>query len=327
MRAAHGLDSWSVLMAQQGHFIETSTVLMKQITSTVTISIPFITGDPFCINFNYSWLSFLGFAPSHTPAYQCQLISNGWATAYLLLFLASVALTVIAFSIKLYHFRFHTRLLEERLVIKRYTIQLLLMASTLFTLTIYIHSQAPITFPETNSRYLIGLWIATPALLWPLWLAANMVRQSVSSQWQLMLCIIRGVCKGLIIIIFAFFLLGTCLTLTQVPPTLANDQQQHFLVDNLLKAGITHIYSDYQTCNRIIFLSEERIICGVVDQKLLPEYNRYMPYYTTVSKDAHSSYCFPMKEHNDAVIEKKLQQEGINYRRFTLADYTVYQLI
>jgi len=132
-------------------------------------------------------------------------------------------------------------------------------------------------------------------------------------------------CRGFLLILLVLFLLGTCLTFTVLPSAQLADQQDHALVDGLLKAGITHIYSEYWTCDLIVFESKEKIICGVVNHYLYKSSNRYDPYYVAVSKNPNSSYAFPTRDHLDAIIEKKLQQEGRTYKRFILAGYTVYQ--
>jgi len=324
--AAHGQDSWSVLIAQQEQHIHHSlSLLEKQISSTVDSSIPIITGSPFCHATGYLGLPFLPVGSSGPSLQSCTLISRGWSIVYLLLFAVSAVLTVVALAKSSVPFRFHGWTPEKRPEIVRLSIQLLLLAGALLTLMLYVRSQAPIISPTTNSRYLIGLWIATPAVLWPLWRGACILQQSPTRSERMALWLTNVACRGFLLILLVLFLLGTCLTFTVLPSAQLADQQDHALVDGLLKAGITHIYSEYWTCDLIVFESKEKIICGVVNHYLYKSSNRYDPYYVAVSKNPNSSYAFPTRDHLDAIIEKKLQQEGRTYRRFILAGYTVYQ--
>ncbi len=46
--------------------------------------------------------------------------------------------------------------------------------------------------------------------------------------------------------------------------------------------GATRVYSGYNTCSLLIFQSDERVICGVLDNQLQPGVNRYTSYLAQV---------------------------------------------
>lgn len=86
-----------------------------------------------------------------------------------------------------------------------------------------------------------------------------------------------------------------------------------------------HIYSDYWTCNRLIFLSNERIICSVLDINLSPGQNRYEPYVQIVKQDLHPAYAFDVE--NAAGISQSKAftlRFGTLYHCLYLAGYAIY---
>ena len=66
------------------------------------------------------------------------------------------------------------------------------------------------------------------------------------------------------------FLVGTISIASDLSSSQEANQQQNELIAGLERVGATHIYSDFWTCNRIIFVSQEKIICGVTDRTLMP---------------------------------------------------------
>src|SRR5207245_1787574 len=130
------------------------------------------------------------------------------------------------------------------------------------------------------------------ALLWPLWeglgaikpLALRFAKMTVAVQLAFVSLFIR---RGLLVLISVLLLLGTVSTFDGslfsplphmrydkfdiigvyqyqgVPQTRNFNRQEALLMHNLISMGMTSIYSDYWTCDRIIFRSDERIICGV----------------------------------------------------------------
>ncbi len=90
----------------------------------------------------------------------------------------------------------------------------------------------------------------------------------------------------------------------------------------------TFIYTEYWTCDRIAFVSHEKIIYAVVAGNLQPTHNRYYNYYTVVNADPHSAYVFPfdsLDKHMASLIIKKISISNQNFRRFVFDGYVVYQ--
>jgi hypothetical protein len=90
---------------------------------------------------------------------------------------------------------------------------------------------------------------------------------------------------------------------------------------------VRHVYTDYWTCDKIAFESDEQIICAVVNSRLQPDFfhNRYFPYYTRVSADPHAAYVFPRDpgEFEPAAIGAT-SPFNQNYNRIILNGYILY---
>ncbi len=85
------------------------------------------------------------------------------------------------------------------------------------------------------------------------------------------------------------------------------------------------MYSDYWTCDRLIFLTQERLICGVVDEATTgPDLNRYVPYYTTVRADPHSAYVFVAGSVYANAFAQRIATTHAQYRKLLFVGYVVY---
>ena len=96
---------------------------------------------------------------------------------------------------------------------------------------------------------------------------------------------VKALRVALLLVVFLSFTLGWVQTLNFIPAAQDAERREADLIYSLLNRGITHIYTDYWTCDRIAFESRERIICSVVDEQLQPGVNRYTPYTAIVNAD------------------------------------------
>ncbi|MBX5450940.1 MAG: hypothetical protein IRZ24_12795 [Thermogemmatispora sp.] len=95
-------------------------------------------------------------------------------------------------------------------------------------------------------------------------------------------------------------------------------------VHRLEELGITHFYSDYWTCYKVAFLSQERLTCGVVNQQLQPGYIRYWPYYWATHADRHAAYVLPRGDY-EAALQALTSQQNRHYRLTLYGDYFIVQ--
>jgi hypothetical protein len=218
--------------------------------------------------------------------------------------------------------------------IKRASIGLALLLGALLSIGLYAFSAAPITWPGIHARYLIGLLIATPAVIWPLWsgVAAKLEVGQGSSLARTGWSLRRYLSAIVLGIIGLLFVIATVMALNELPSTRAVNQQMDALVRDMVRLHVTHIYADYWTCDKIAFVSNEQIVCAVVDGNLKPSHNRYAPYYTEVSSDPNAAYAYPvgssyLSSNSGTPLssaEAKVLKQG-HYRRVVMDGYVIFR--
>ena len=149
------------------HMTHTFTTLVQELQGTIGISIPMMTGEPFC---PVSEVSLLGMNSPKSPT--CTLLHWSWGVGYLLLLIVAliVACGAVWRMLKAYRQRQDKSLLVHQYQgLVRTTGRLTLLVSGLLSLLIYTYSNAPIGWPGIHGHYIIGLLIITPTLIAPLW--------------------------------------------------------------------------------------------------------------------------------------------------------------
>lgn len=224
----------------------------------------------------------------------------------------------------------------------RCTSRLMLLASADLTLLLYMGSPAPALIPILSSRYLIGLLVATPVIVgfvWPKLSEGQSALNQFMSIWAIALMgrMPDRIKVYLLSFISLILILGTVTTFLHIPDAQYQKQREDKLIKTLLSLHTPHIYSDYWTCNRIIFESNERVICASLDKNLEKWENRYRPYWNIVQDDPHSAYVFHIELDNatgisqdqtfgDGIAQEQLfaSRFGKDYHRMSVAGYAVY---
>jgi len=290
-----------------------SYAFRDQMLGAILVSIPMATGaSPVC-------------AVSAVPGQwrqqtSCMLFQGCWGVGFLLLLAIAIVLTVRGLRQwrKVFYPQFS---LDERQSILRCAARLALLGSAGLTILAYASSPAPALVPVTSARYLVGLLIALPAILWPFWNGARIVRPL-----PLSFATVGDILKrGLLLFVGISFLFGTFSVFARAHNDQIVTQGQYKLIDQLLRMHVTRIYSDYWTCDRIIFQSDERIICSVVDENLQPGQNRYPPYRVIVQNDAQAAYLLPLGSPQALTFTQKMMHSGTRYASLTLDNYILYQ--
>lgn len=118
---------------------------------------------------------------------------------------------------------------------------------------------------------------------------------------------------------------GTKHVFQELPIPQAEVRQQEALIHDLLHIGATRIYSDYWTCDRITFQSNEQIICAVIDAQGQFIDNRYMPYVAAVQADPHAAYVLPADSLQAVDFAGKAAfKYRSKYQHFTFDGYEIY---
>lgn len=355
LHAAPGQDTLSYVLrvnSQYGISRPPFRILFPyQVKGALLISLPTATGaNPLCPDVDVHLFAF-----GSLYAIRCTLVHTVWSGGFLILWTAAVILALAALWRLWYRAAGYPWSLQERQEVIRHCARLALLATVAITLSLYILSPSPALFPVATSRYLVGFLIVLPAVLWPLWNGISMVkpvamrlsRVTVAVRLTWIGALLRGT---LLLLIAAVFLLGMFSTFTGIPPTPGSPHEdvyttqytdQHLdvpavqalnlqetaLIHNLLRIGATRIYSDYWTCDRIIFQSHERIICSALKEHLEPGHDRYRPYHILVLSDPHASYVFHINSLQAITFAEHVAYSNRHrrFKRMIFDGYVVYQ--
>jgi len=320
----HGANSFSILLqlfhGSQTQAPNTLAQVIQGIKATVLVSLPTATNNPFC-PVSEEWQYFRYMSP---PSTQCTIVHASWGLGYIVLWAIAAFLAVRTLWQLRYQLQATTGFPEKRrMEVIRHFARLMLLGSAALALTAYALSSAPMGWPGIHARYLVGLLIVTPAIISPLWSSFNNFKLPLGTLTRVKV----ATSGGMLLLIGLLLLLGTSETFGEIPLAQTINQQQDTLVNDLLRIHATHIYSDYWTCDGLIFQSKEQIICDVVDGVLQPNlpHNRYKPYMSVVESDQHAAYAFPIGLPQAANMARKAALPGAHYRRFIFDGYVVYQ--
>jgi len=317
-----------------------------QLRGTMLTTLPAaIGGSPFCFD-AYTHFRLAGYlGAEHVP---CSIVYGDWSLigTDLVWSLGFFLLWSIATFQTLRHLLQQRKrtpgqlwTTREKQAVARNFARLMLLCSAASTLYLFVSSPISAAFP-TTSRYLIGLLISTPALISPLWGLAhdngttsqrmpsekNDLSKNVRFPFVLNFSTLKiALRRGVLLLIGILLLVGTINAFREIPTVLAYNQQQDALIHDLTRLKITHFYTDYWTCDSIVFLSKEHLICASVDDSLLLHYNRYLPYSAAVKADPNAAYVFPNGVSQIPSIAKKAALSAGHYRRFVLDGYVIYQ--
>jgi len=293
---------------------------LQQILGTIGISIPdVINFNPICIQDVATLVSGKQTA--------CAVAQFSWGIGYLVVYgiaLVTTALVVWRTWSQTGHWR-QIESVEQRMVMIRDCCRLMLLVSAAGTILAFVTSPNPATVPAPTSRYLTCLLIAFPAVLWPLWCAIQ--RPAKILQWRSLAArSARWASVGALSLLLVMSGIGTFRTFQDIPAAQSFYTAQNDMVQHLLAIGATRFYTEYWTCNRLIFQSKEKLICSSLDEHLKPGFDRYIPYRRAVRATRSPAYVFPKDSAQrvimDAQFQTRYQTQG--YQREEFQDYVIY---
>jgi hypothetical protein len=324
--AKPGMDSLSIILSQQGHVPLTLDTYVQQLQNTLSISLPMMTGDPVCHLSEYPSLSYWGFNPWWGP--QCHFIGNVWSSIYILLFVMAAVSNVTVLGKSLYPFQVRCKHWEpsERYSVILQSMRLLLLMSASLTLLVYLHSQSVLDKPGVSARYLIGLWISIPALLWPAWVGSWSLAKTKVARIRCALC------QSFLVMLLIISGAGSYLALSEIALAHVDEVGEQSFIHTLLQNHLTHIYTDYWTCYRLAFESRERVMCAVMNWASNGEpeitMNRYKPYVKSVEDASEVAYVFmnTIRANQRSGILKLIGYKKQKYRYYHINEYDIYQV-
>lgn len=103
--------------------------------------------------------------------------------------------------------------------------------------------------------------------------------------------------------------MGVADIFANLPAAQGEYHRTNTLVQTLLDRDATRVYSDYSTCSLLMFRSDERVICAVLDSQLRPGVNRYTPYLVQVEAAPYPAYLFPISSAPAQALAQRLGQD------------------
>lgn len=296
------------------HPVASDTILAR-FAAAFLVTLPVSTGAvPFCAMNPYSaWP--LG-VQSSPQVIQCSAIHGAWALILVVLWLVGVSMAVRRLRTL---WRWRTTADKERRDAVIEGARLMLLGSAPLTFLSFAASVQAITGPWAHHRYLIALAVATPAVFWPLWRMVS----ARSFRPGLKVVSIRWLCTAILAGYVTTMALGTIETTREFPRVEATYQSQEALLTTLRSQHLTRIYTDYWTCDLVAFLSQEQIICSVLDDQLHRGFNRYQPYVPVIAHSPHVAYVFPRQSAQNKHFV--LQGGHLHYHMTSIGDYVLYQ--
>jgi hypothetical protein len=281
-----------------------SAGLGSQVTNTVTTSLAYVSGGS-AVAHPYARPAWpFGFTGSWHPPTD-DAVATLWGVALIVLWAVGVAAGVRALR--------HRRRAPEERSAEVYGRLALLTAAGL-TVVAFAAGSTPGVAPANNFRYIIGVLVATPAVLASLWSLRSMAPRVGGP--------LRAAVLGVVAITLA---LGTVQAYRDSArgPGEADSRQ---LIDALRRAGVTHIYSGYLDCNRLTFISGEQIVCAVLFGDgvggLRPGFDRYPPYRAEVRADPRAAYVFRSRDSRNTALARSTCHWQ---KRWHLAGYEVWE--
>jgi hypothetical protein len=271
-------DSVTVVLNQRGYQAGSrSPSLTDRVAGTVTVALPYATGGSALIHRERpgAWL---------TDPVPARIALGTWGVGLIVL-LAGVAWRNLRDLRRTWRGPPHRPPAAP-------LARLGIVGSVALTVAVFATSPRAVYTPIASSRYLLGVLLAVPVLLGALAIPAGAK--------------LRRQLSGLAIaVVVALLTLDTVGAYGQALVLRRSDPEQRALAGALLHRGITRVWTDYWTCNRLVFESRERIVCGSLGNDLALHDNRYAPYLQAVQADASAPYLFPASSPQAAALQRR----------------------
>jgi len=233
---------------------ELANLPLKQFISTFIWGIPLTDWfQPAC---SVSDLPLYGSGTSLTLP--CSLLQGSWGLGYVLLLCTGLLLASSAYW-KLWN-KHRTQGQdftpeEQQEAVRQFARLMLLFIAVLI---IFLYLRSPLSgLNPWSTRYLVGLLVATPGILWPLWRLTGLEKAHLTLKGKT-----KWLSRVTLVLVTLLILACAIWTVTTVPAAYADEQQQMQLVNDLLKLKLTRVYLEYWTCYRLLFQSQEQILCA-----------------------------------------------------------------
>ncbi|MFY1669935.1 hypothetical protein ACN27G_08225 [Plantactinospora sp. WMMB334] len=202
-----------------------------------------------------------------------------------------------------------------------YATRLALVLGAALTLAAYARSSLAGDTPLASARYLSILQISLPAVLWPLWLLARRAGRLATGP----VTRIGGILAGAVLTLLLVLLVGTTAHLIgEIGTIRAEERQQRHLARTLERAGVDAVYAEYWTCNRLVFVTRERVACAVLGADLRPGQDRYSAYPRRVRAAERPAYVLEVGTPAEGALRAHLRGSGVAAREIQVGRHRIY---
>ncbi|MFC6019914.1 hypothetical protein ACFP2T_27415 [Plantactinospora solaniradicis] len=153
----------------------------------------------------------------------------------------------------------------------------------LLTIGLYTASSPAGTTPTESVRYLCCLVISLPVVLWPIWSTARRTGRAWSA-WP---------ARAAIAVLVATAGTASLAVLSTVDGHRRAAADERELIAELDRRGIDRLYTDYWTCQRLMFATERRIGCASVTAELRRGTDKDPGARRRIEAAARPAYVFP----------------------------------
>jgi hypothetical protein len=310
LHAAPGSDSLSIFMSMSKLGASNHYPLKSYIYSPFVITLPATLGlGPNC------YIGHLPIVPlvyPHTPT--CLIAQAVYGFGYVVLLIVAGIMACAALFI--------TRRHQMRQEYIQHWARLMLLIGAGLTLLAFAHSSTSVYSGVLGVRYLICTLVSLPAVLWALWKGLDHMRKLLPQigEWPSM------VVRLIMVAMLCFISMdATVHIFERIPAAQASQQQFMQLAERLESLHITRFFSEYWTCNQLIFQTQEQLVCADTWGNLTHGYDRYKAYRAMVEADPNPGFVYPKGSGRIPELETALKATHTPYRRFEIAGVVIYQ--
>jgi len=319
IHAAHGQDSIHIFLNMGQLGAGGNYLPSDYINSSLFIALPAASGlYPRC------YVKHVPFIPSTLPDSQlCIRMQQIYGISYLLLFLVALVLASVAI-IGCWHYLSKNKSFQERQQLTRQYARLMLLLGAALTFIVFTRNTASVFTGVVGLRYIICTLVSLPAILWPLWNGIAKIKGTP----RVLSTALFALRIGILLLVLMVNFRATSHSFEGIPQAQSEKQRLTQLAERLEQMQVTRFYSEYWTCNRLMFESHEKLICGDTwnsQVALSHGYDRYLPYQMTVRAAANPGFVFPAGMPQITVLEKALKSSRIPYQHVEFDGYEIYQ--
>ncbi len=286
--------------------------LVQQVDATLLYTLPTMTG--LIVLFPVQALPLYG--PPQPATVIAVIIGGGWSLVYLSLLGVATFRPVLVLR-KRWMLRRMGQSSDKAAPVGLAAARLLLAFAAWLTIASYMISPTAARNPYSG-RYMIGLLIVVPAILWPLVDGMRLPR----GRWKIVSLALPPL---LLLLMVTSQVAGAAAVVRDIPPTVALNQQDATFDRDLLSLGLTRFYSDYWTCDLVNFATRERVVCSELGNNGQPPgHSRYTPYDAEVAAEPHASFVLRRGSTLEAAFKAHIAASGQPFAVQYLDGYDIY---